>query len=149
MMARLTYWLTQILAWAFAAGLVWLSPPSHAATFGAHLATAHFGSVPHRKLESWTPGIYVRTDAGLTLGAYRNSHGDPSAYAAWTWQTDNRRYALTAGGVTGYTGAAVTPLLVGSARMPITHRTSLRIALLPKPRNGAGGLHLAIEHDFR
>lgn len=148
-MARLTYWLTQLLAWAFAASLVWLTPPSHAATFGTHVATAHFGSVPHRKLESWTPGVYVRTNAGLTLGAYSNSHGRPSTYAAWTWETASRRFAVTAGAVTGYPAAPVMPLLVGSARVPITHRASLRIALLPKPRNGAGGLHLAIEHDFR
>jgi hypothetical protein len=147
-MARLTYWLTSLLALVFVAALVLCSPPASAGTIGAHLVTAHFGSAHSHQLESWTPGVYMRTDAGFTLGAYSNSHGAPSAYAAWTWQTDDRRYALTAGGVTGYPGATVMPLLVGSARVPLTPRAGLRVAILPKPRRGSGGLHLSIEHDF-
>ncbi len=147
-MARLTYWLTSLLVLAFVAMLVLLSPPSSAGTLGLHLATAHFGAPQGERLESSTPGLYFRSDAGLTLGAYSNSYGDTSTYVAWTWQTDDHRFAVTAGGVTGYSAVSVMPLLVASVRVPITRRAGLRLAVLPKPKHGTGGLHLAIEHDF-
>lgn len=147
-MARLTYWLISLLVLAFAILLVTFSPPASASTLGLHVATAHFGAPKGQRLKSWTPGLYLRTDAGLTLGAYSNSNGDPSTYAAWTWQTADRRFALTAGGVTGYPAATVMPLVVASARVPITLRAGLRLAVLPKPKHGTGGLHLSIEHDF-
>jgi hypothetical protein len=147
-MARLTYWLTSLLAAAFVVTLVLCTPPACAQTMGLHLVTAHFGSLPKQRLHSKTFGVYLRTDAGLTLGAYSNSIGSPSAYAAWTWETADRRFAVTAGAVTGYAAAPVMPLLVGSARVPITREAALRIALLPKPPRGTGGLHLAIEREF-
>lgn len=118
-----------------------------ATTVGLHITTAHFGA-PRASLESWTPGVYLRTDAGLTLGAFRNSDGDPGAYAAWTWETADSRFALTAGGMVGYRSAPITPLVSASARVPLTDTSSLRIAFLPKPKRGAAGLHLALERDF-
>lgn len=119
---------------------------ARAGTVGAHLATHHFGMRPGDRLESVTPGVYLRTDAGLTLGLYRNSHALPSAYAAWTWQTSSGRFALTAGAVTGYPAAPVMPLLVPSVRLPLAQRIAARIAFLPKPmKHGHAGLHLSIE----
>lgn len=65
---------------------------------GLHLLTAH--SAPG--YESQTPGIYVRHESGATAGLYRNSIGRNSAYAGWTFETEDKRYALTAGVVSGY-----------------------------------------------
>ncbi len=67
-------------------------------TIGLHLLTAH--AVPG--YEAVTPGAYARHESGFTLGAYRNSIGRASAYAGWTFETEDRRFALTVGAVTGY-----------------------------------------------
>lgn len=112
---------------------------------GLHLATAHAGPAAG-DMHSSTPGIYVRLPEGATLGAYRNSYGDRSVYAGWTWSTPDGRWSLTAGGVTGYPRARVAPLLVPSARMEIADGWALRLSALPKPhRTGAAGLHLSLE----
>lgn len=142
-----------------AAWLIWLagivvflfvSASAHAATFGLHLATAHFGNAGGATLHSATPGIYLRTDAGLTLGAFRNSYARPSAYAAWTWETDDHRFALTAGAITGYQAARVMPLVAPSARIALGQGFAARVVFFPKPiKHGhAAGLHLAIERSF-
>ena len=134
-----------LIAW----GLLALHTPAHALTFGAHLHTAHLGAQAGQMQDS-TPGLYLRTDAGLTLGHYRNSHGRPSSYAAWTWQTADQRFALTAGVVTGYPARRYSPLLVPSVRFALTDSLAARIAYIPKPpRYGsAAGVHFAIETEF-
>ena len=119
------------------------------ALIGLHLATAHFGAPADAQLQSQTPGVYLRTAAGLTLGHYRNSHGLPSTYAGWTWSTADGRWAITAGAVTGYPRARVSPLLVPSLRVPLQDQPTgwaARIAYLPKPHSqGASGIHLSLE----
>jgi hypothetical protein len=130
-----------------AVALALFASSASASTVGLHVATAHFGS-RSGQFETATPGLYLRSASGLTLGAYRNSDGDPSAYVAWTWETESRHFAVTSGAVVGYQSARIAPLLVASARVPITQRTAMRLALLPKPKGGAAGVHLAIEHDL-
>lgn len=125
---------------------------------GVHLLTAHAAS----GYEAVTPGIYARHESGFTVGAYRNSIGRESVYAGWTWETPDRRFALTAGGVTGYErkcwrevrnepngsvstlphctgfeGGKVAPMLVPSMRLG-----SARLALVSLKRPA---LHLAWE----
>lgn len=114
---------------------------------GVHLATVHIGG---HDLEPINPGVYVRTESGLTAGVYRNSYGQISTYAGLTLQTDGGRFALTAGAVTGYPAAKVMPLLAASVRVPITDTVAARISLLPKPLKGgtAVGVHLSIERSF-
>lgn len=111
---------------------------------GLHLATAHAGGVG---LESVTPGVYARMPNGITAGAYRNSHGLGSAYLGMTWSTADGRWSITAGGVTGYPRAKVSPLLVPSMRLPINGTSwAARLAYLPKPHSdGAQGVHLSLE----
>ncbi len=133
-----------------------------AVTAGLHLTTAHFngydeqvaGKTEHRSFRSETPGLYVRLDggalAGLTVGTFRNSLGRSSRYSAWTWETADRRFALTAGAVTGYRDGGFSPLLAPSARVALLRCTALRISFLPKPpRNGSSAaLHLTVESDL-
>lgn len=117
-------------------------------TVGLHLATAHFGG---DHLQASTPGVYGRVDSGplqgLTAGTYRNSYSNQSSYLGWSWQTADSRFALTVGGITGYSAGRVMPLLVPSARIPITGGIALRVAFFPKPvhEGHAAGLHLAAE----
>ncbi len=119
-------------------------------TAGLHLATAHFSDHPTTQLRAETPGLYLRLASGATVGAFRNSYGHGSVYAGYTWETADRRFALLAGAVTGYSAARVMPLLAPSVRLPITSSAALRIALLPKPVRGghSAALHLATEIDF-
>ena len=138
-----------VICAAILAALLLVATPkrAYAATLGLHLATAHFGG---EGLHSSTPGVYLTTNSGLTLGAYSNSYGATSTYAAWTWQTADKRFALTAGGVTGYPAARVMPLLVPSVRIPIVGGASARLSFLAKPpkKGSAGGLHLSVERSF-
>lgn len=113
---------------------------------GLHLGTAHFGGPAAGGLRDFNPGIYLQAPSGLTAGIFRNSHGSVSAYGAWTWSTRDGRWALTAGAVTGYPGARVSPLLAPSARWPLADGWAVRLSFLPKPHSqGAAGLHLSIE----
>lgn len=111
---------------------------------GLHLATAHVGGAG---LESVTPGVYVRMPSGITAGAYRNSHGHGSAYLGMTWTTSDGRWSITAGGVTGYPRAKVSPLVIPSLRMPVASTPwAVRLSYLPKPHSdGAQGVHLSLE----
>lgn len=138
--------------------------------FGIHLVTAHVPATydetvvvrtrldngltlsaarsERRRYRSWTPGIYARRADGLTVGAYRNSFGDPSAYAGWTWQTTDGRFALTAGAVVGYAGWPVMPLIAPSVRTDEIRIGGTRIGALRLsfvPRNA---LHVSIERRF-
>jgi hypothetical protein len=140
-----------------------------AITLGVHLASWHAPStyerthvtavdVHTRQPIAWatttyryhtaTPGLYVRLPNGLTAGAYSNSYGNPSAYAGWTWETPDRRFALTVGAVSGYAQGRLRPLVAPSMRLGLAPHTALRIAGAPKFRGGAAVLHLALEFDL-
>lgn len=103
-------------------------------SYGVNLVTAHTGG-GYR----WdTPGLYVRRDDGLTLGALRNSLGRTSFHASQTWERGP--WAVQAGAITGYPMAPVVPLLTGSVLISGHHR----LVLIPGPRNRMA-LHLAVE----
>jgi hypothetical protein len=120
--------------------LVLATPPAAAQTLGLHLATAH----QRGGYQAATPGLYWRSAGGCTLGWLRNSEGTPSLYAARTWQ--HGPWALTAGAISGYRSAPLSPLLVPSLRAPLAHGLALRLSLIPKARrDGSSALHLSIE----
>lgn len=77
-----------------------------AATVGAHIHTEHFGSQNHLppslRYRDSTPGLYLRSDSGLTAGVVRNSYGRTSFYLGQTWTTSDERWSLTLGAITGY-----------------------------------------------
>jgi hypothetical protein len=96
-----------------------------------------------------TTGIYARADNGFTFGAYSNSYGKASAYAGWTWQTDNKRWAVTAAGVTGYPSKKLRFLVLPSVRFDLPSDWSLRIGGGPRvEKDGAALLHFALERPF-
>lgn len=149
-------------------------------TVGLHLVSLHsapdyvsetnvVGPKVTRQFETLTPGVYARAESGLTVGAYRNSYGKPSAYLGWTFATDDDRFALTLGAVTGYrrtikenrdpalnrppavqvVGDAVQPLVVPSMRFSLGENTALRVSYVPEPRKGdVSVVHLSIEAGF-
>lgn len=116
------------------------------ATVGVHLGTAHFGQYG-KTMSSENPGIYIE-DGGYTAGIYRNSYSKPSTYAGYTGRWASGMLSLTAGVVTGYPRAVISPLLVPSIRIGVGGMFA-RLAYLPKPHShGASGVHLSIERDF-
>ena len=133
------------------------------AVIGAHLVSLHSNpsyitvvdvhgnTLQTRQYETVTPGAYVRLANGATFGAFRNSYGRGSAYAGYTFETADGRFALTVGGVTGYYGAAVQPLVIPSVQFGLDALGApgwkARIALAPKPprRASSAALHLAVE----
>lgn len=135
-----------LLGLAVLAALVLLSTCTHAQTLGLHTATWH--SRPG--YQAATPGAYLRWDNGATLGAYRNSEGHGTAYAGWTWTTDEAAplsVGFTAAAATGYAIAPVVPLLAPSAAWRATPGTTLRLVALPKwhPKQGATAVSLSVE----
>ena len=116
---------------------------------GLHLISAHWPGCYDfegecRRYEVATPGIYARHEDGATFGAYRNSYGRPSAYAGWTFETKDKRFALTVAGVTGYPAAPLRLMVAPSVRFPIGGM-SVRLAGAPKIGASAALLHLALE----
>lgn len=102
-----------------------------------------------RRYEVATTGLYAKAPSGLTFGGYTNSYGKPSAYAGWTFETRDKRFALLVAGVTGYARAPVVPLVAPSVRFEIGQWTALRVAGMPRfEKGGASVLHLAIERTF-
>src|SRR5262245_48100769 len=76
---------------------------------GVHLFSVH--SQPG--MNSNTAGLYLRAPSGFTAGFYENSLSGTtqkghdgsrrtSTYAGWSWETDDRNWALTIAGATGY-----------------------------------------------
>lgn len=84
---------------------------ARADTIGVHVYTPHFAEhkdVPDRLRNSdVTPGLYWRGDSGLTLGVVRNSLRRPAVYAAYTVESDDKRWALTLGAISGYRYRAI------------------------------------------
>lgn len=114
---------------------------------GAHIASAHF----EPGYNNANLGVYAKDDvSGLTVGYVRNSYRRDSFYVAKTWETTDKRFALTAGAITGYPAAKVSPLLVPSYRQDMGDGWAARISYLPKPPKygSSDALHLSVERSF-
>lgn len=123
-----------------------LSGPVSAADVGLHLASKH----AKHGYQNANIGAYVRLDSGLTFGALRNSEDRFSTYAGWTWETKGGMFALTAGAITGYRRADVSPLVIPSMRIPLGDRFAARVSYVPKPHDsGSSAVHLSVEWSLQ
>jgi hypothetical protein len=121
---------------------------AHAATIGAHIASQHY---PQRDWNNVNPGLYLRTDAGLTFGTYRNSERVQSFYAGWTCERNAGpvSFAATAGLITGYRRATVLPMLVPSVALPAVDGWRARISFVPRfEKSGSNVVHLSVERSL-
>ena len=114
-----------------------------AGTIGIHVASVHSQS----GYNNFNPGLYYKHDNGATVGTFRNSERRQSFYAAWTWEFFDERLGLTAGAVTGYSRAAVFPMLVPSLKFRVGDLGAVRLSLLAPPRE-AMAVHLSFERRF-
>lgn len=118
---------------------------ANAATIGAHLGTYHDTG----KWCNFNPGLYFKTDSGLTVGGYRNSECRKSFYAGYTVEYGKDvRVAVTTGVITGYKIGTI-PLFAPSVAMNVTEQASLRLTFIPKIEpKGANAFHLSTEYKF-
>lgn len=110
---------------------------------GVHLLSGHSAG----GFESVTPGIYAVTPEGTTAGILRNSEKRLSLYVGKTYETEDRRWALTVGGITGYTSTPLVPLAVPSFRLKVSDQAAWRLSFLPRaPKVGtSAAVHLSLE----
>lgn len=132
-----------------------LSCSGYAATFGTHIGSAHYPGASYQN--NFNPGIYVRSDDGITVGTYYNTLRRTSVYAGYTYQYGP--LGLMGGLVTGYQpklidgvtygqGKTLTPMLALSLSLPPLGGFKPMVMLVPPFRSSPAVLHLAFEHRF-
>lgn len=106
---------------------------------GVHLGSIHS---PKRDYNNFNPGIYYKMDNGFTVGTYRNSIRKQSFYTGYTYEW--KRFAITAGAITGYEGCKVCPLI-----FPTVKVGSFRLGFIPHIKaTGANVFHLMYEKQI-
>jgi hypothetical protein len=116
-------------------------------TVGLHLASVH----DKPGFNDTNPGVYIRTESGITAGTVFNSERKQSFHLGYTWErpiSKRLSVAVTVGGITGYK-LPVTPMVIPSAAFKLTEDLSLRVSGLARVnRDGANALHLSLEQRF-
>jgi hypothetical protein len=127
-----------------------LATTAHAQTIGVHLVSTHLHpELAHadgdpEPYNDINPGLYYRTAAGWQVGAYRNSHRQPTFYAGKAWTIgmgQNWDAGVMLAGATGYPAGSVVPMLAASVRYSF-----LRLTATPRIGSKASAvLHLSAE----
>lgn len=117
-------------------------------TVGLQMLSFH-DQVDNVQFKTITPGIYASSPEGYTAGIYRNSIGKTSLFAGKAFKADfslaGEEYSVMLGGVTGYNGVAVAPMIVPSIKID-----KFRFCYVP-PYEKKGFyqvLHFSIETKF-
>jgi hypothetical protein len=114
-------------------------------TVGMHFGSQHFGGDNPSQYNDANPGLYVQSK-GWTAGFYRNSYRRSTLYLGHTFETDNRRWAVTMAYVTGYTYTKFT--VAPSVRLPEANGVIPRLVLIPPLGGHSGLIHISLEKDL-
>lgn len=119
------------------------------AAIGLHLVSWH----DEPGYNNVNPGVYVESQCGFTLGAYKNSIRELSVYAAYTYDPKKLPVWATVGVVTGYkreTNMGITPIAMVGVKTPEVQGYRLRVGWIPKVGgvNNVNVVHLMIEKRF-
>lgn len=128
---------------------------AQAATFGIHAGSSHFPGGSYQN--NFNPGVYLRTDDGITVGTYYNTLRRVSFYAGYTFEYGP--VGVLGGLITGYQpklinglsygqGKALTPMLAASLKLPPLGGFKPMLMLVPPFRSSPAVLHIAFEHKF-
>ncbi|WP_395057403.1 hypothetical protein [Polaromonas sp.] len=128
---------------------------AQATTFGLHLGSVHSPSESYQN--NVNPGVYVRTDEGITAGMYHNTLGRVTVYAGATLEYGP--FGVMAGVATGYKpkvidgrtygqGHTLTPVLAFSLSLPAIATITPKLIFIPAFQKGPAVFHLAIEKRF-
>lgn len=109
-----------------------------AAAIGIHMLSWH--SDPG--FNNVNPGVYVRTECGIQVGAFYNSERSLSIYATYTFESKEHPFFAFIGGSTGYKYAPVVPLVGVGVKI-----NRFRVAYIPglKRFDTPHVLHLTVE----
>ena len=83
------------------------------AAVGLHLASVH----SRGGYTDINPGVYVESECGVMIGAFRNSYGNFSAQLAYRLEPKKLPVFVEAGLATGYPGHDVQPYAMGGVRV--------------------------------
>lgn len=121
------------------------------AAIGLHLVSWH----SHEGYSGVNPGVYVKSECGFTLGAFRNSERRLSVYGAYTYDPPKLPVWASAGIATGYgpqygRPRGWTPVFIVGLKTPQYEGYRLRVGYIPKlgEFNNTHVLHLMIEKEF-
>lgn len=128
------------------------------AAVGIHLGSVHVDQnewLKANKPNNVNPGVYVEFDSGLTLGTYRNTNRDQSAYVAYTHhfgKVGPLLPSVAVGIVSGYRDG-LKPMIVPSIALEVHPHIRPRLSYAPKidsgaARTGAHIFHLSVEYRF-
>lgn len=116
---------------------------------GINLYTQHISTQSNPN--NVTPGIYANFD-GPTLGTYYNSARRQSLFGGWVFETQDKRFAILAGAVSGYRENGkdvIRPMLIPSYKMDLVDKFSFRISFIPKPPHGfSSGFNFSLEYSL-
>lgn len=120
-------------------------------TIGLHTQSWHDQERPDDLVyQRATPGLYVVTAGGLTVGHYRNSLGDPSTYIGETLTArplPGVQVGLTLGVITGYDVISpLLPMAIPSVAISAGHAAA-RFIVMPKisDSQASTAVNLALE----
>lgn len=127
--------------------LLMISPQSRADEDASFVAGVHLGSQhdpdPGKLANNLNPGLYLRLNNGLTVGAYKNSLHKDTGYIGWT-SPEFLRLSVTVGVASGYNPHGFIPLAVPTLRLFTFYTGSDGIALTADPdKPGATSLRFA------
>lgn len=121
------------------------------AAIGLHMASWH--SEPG--YTGFNPGLYIRTECGITAGALRNSKGRFSAYGAFSLDPKKLPVWGTVGLISGYGDSGVRigtlkPVVMVGLKSPEFDKFRVRVGYAPKAgdTNRAHMIHLMVERAF-
>lgn len=103
-------------------------------------------------LSNNTAGIGYVTDAGVAVGAYRNSYGFPTAYAGYQQKLPITGFSVLLAGATGYkrqTGYTVSPFVAIDWTTKLYGATSLHVTAIPALNNQMSSVvHFSVGYKF-
>lgn len=129
---------------------------SHAGEFIVHTVSIHTqktyveDDVNVRDLNNTNAGLGYRTDAGLTVGVYRNSYYKNTVYVTQEFMYNNYVGGVV-GGATGYkgsTGYFISPLVAALVKIPLNDTVSINTFAMPKYRDLVGVAHVVVAYKF-
>lgn len=125
------------------------------AAIGLHVGSMHLDPTEHLKslkINDNNVGAYVEFKNNVVVGAYHNTLRKDSVYVGYVKhfkKIDSLEPSIVVGGVTGYPGYNIAPLVLASVSYKMEDNFYLRVSYIPKiPMTEAHVFHLSIEKKF-
>lgn len=114
------------------------------AAIGIHAASVHAPKLDYQNNDNW--GFYIKTNAGLTLGAFHNTYSRPSFYGAYQWKAWGP-VDLALGAATGYAACSICPMAAAIITLGKVDKASAK--LIVSRGTDAFVANLTFEFDLR